>query len=45
MVGTHRETATRILNEMRAEGLTGLKWMLIEIVDGERLEATAEQPI
>ncbi len=45
MVGTYRETATRILNEMRAEGLIELKRMLIEIVDGERLEAIAEQSI
>ena len=45
MVGTYRETATRVLNEMRAEGLIELKRMLIEIVDGERLSRLAEEPV
>ena len=43
MVGTHRETATRILNEMRADGLIELHRMLIEVVARERLEALAEE--
>ena len=45
MVGTYRETAPRILNEMRSEGLVELKRMLIEIVDRNGLEALAEQPV
>jgi CRP-like cAMP-binding protein len=45
MVGTYRETATRILNEMRSEGLVELKRMLIEIVDRNGLEKLAEQPV
>ena len=45
MVGTYRETATRILNEMRSEGLVELKRMLIQIVDRNGLEELAEQPV
>ncbi len=45
MVGTYRETATRILNEMRSAGLVELKRMLIEIVDQHGLEQLAEQPV
>ena len=41
MVGTYRETATRMLNEMRAEGLLELRRMEIEVLDRERLQATA----
>ncbi len=41
MVGTYRETATRILNELRAEGLIELKRMRIDIVDAGRLEDVA----
>ena len=41
MVGTYRETATRILNELRAEGLIELKRMHIDIVDAGRLEDVA----
>lgn len=45
MVGTYRETATRILNEMRSEGLVELRRMLIEIVDQDGLEKLAGQPV
>ena len=41
MVGTYRETATRILNELRAEGLIELKRMHIDILDAGRLEDVA----
>lgn len=41
MVGTYRETATRILNELRAEGLVELKRMHIDILDASRLEDVA----
>ena len=43
MVGTYRETATRILNELRNDGLIELKRMLIEIRDRRGLEAVAEE--
>ncbi len=43
MVGTYRETATRILNEMRADGLVQLNRMRIEIADADRLEDLAEE--
>jgi CRP/FNR family cyclic AMP-dependent transcriptional regulator len=43
MVGTYRETATRILNEMRADGLVELNRMRIEIADADRLEDLAEE--
>ncbi len=43
MVGTYRETTTRILNEMRAEGLIDLKRMQISVVDTERLAARASE--
>lgn len=43
MVGTYRETATRILNELRADGLIKLNRMRIEIVDAARLEAVADE--
>ena len=42
MVGTYRETATRILNEMRADGLVELGRMRIVVVESERLEKLAE---
>ena len=45
MVGTYRETATRILNEMRSDGLIELKRMHIEIVNRGGLEAIAEEPV
>ena len=41
MVGTYRETATRMLNEMRADGLLELRRMEIEVLDRERLEVRA----
>ena len=43
MVGTYRETTTRILNEMRAEGLIDLKRMQISVVSTERLSARASE--
>ncbi len=43
MVGTYRETTTRILNEMRAEGLIDLKRMQISVVDTARLAARASE--
>ncbi len=43
MVGTYRETTTRILNEMRAEGLIDLKRMQISVVDTQRLAARASE--
>ena len=45
MVGTYRETATRILNEMRSDGLIELKRMQIAIADGQGLRAVAEEPV
>ncbi len=45
MVGTYRETATRILNELRADGLIELNRMRIEIVDAPRLEAVADEVV
>jgi len=44
MVGTYRETATRILNEMRADGLVELRRMQIEVLDRAGLEALAGEP-
>ncbi|MEZ4502817.1 MAG: Crp/Fnr family transcriptional regulator [Dehalococcoidia bacterium] len=44
MVGTYRETATRILNEMRANGLVELRRMQIEVLDRAGLEALAGEP-
>lgn len=43
MVGTYRETTTRILNEMRAEGLVDLKRMQISVVETQRLVARASE--
>jgi CRP-like cAMP-binding protein len=43
IVGTYRETATRILNELRAEGAIALERMHIEIRDRERLEELADE--
>lgn len=43
MVGTYRETTTRILNEMRADGLIDLKRMQISVVDTQRLTARASE--
>ena len=43
MVGTYRETATRVLNELRVEGVISLDRMLIEVRNRARLEElTAE---
>ena len=43
MVGTYRETATRILNELRAEGMIELKRMRIVVLDADALDAVAEE--
>lgn len=43
MVGTCRETATRTLNEFRAEGFIALGRMKIEVLRPEDLLAVAEQ--
>ena len=43
MVGTYRETATRILNELRADGLIELKRMRILVRDRARLDAVAQE--
>ena len=43
MVGTYRETATRILNELRAEGMIELKRMHIVVLDADALDAVAEE--
>ena len=43
MVGTYRETATRILNELRADDLIDLKRMQIVVLDREGLDAVAEE--
>ena len=43
MVGTYRETATRILNELRADGLIELKRMQIVVRDAEGLDAVAQE--
>jgi CRP/FNR family cyclic AMP-dependent transcriptional regulator len=45
MVGTYRETTTRILNELRVEGLIDLKRMQISIVDVEGLREIANEAI
>ena len=43
MVGTYRETATRILNELRADELIELKRMQIVVRDAEGLDAVAQE--
>ncbi|MDP6605608.1 MAG: Crp/Fnr family transcriptional regulator [Dehalococcoidia bacterium] len=43
MVGTYRETATRILNELRTDGLIELNRMRIEIVRPDGLERVADE--
>ena len=43
MVGTYRETATRILNELRAEGMIELKRMRIVVLDADTLDAVAQE--
>ena len=43
MVGTYRETATRILNELRGDGLVDLKRMRIDVLDRAGLQAVAGQ--
>jgi CRP-like cAMP-binding protein len=43
IVGTYRETTTRILNEMRVDGLVDLRRMQIEILDRRRLAALAAE--
>lgn len=41
-VGTYRETATQVLNDMKADGLIDIGRKRIEILDSERLQALAE---
>jgi CRP/FNR family transcriptional regulator, cyclic AMP receptor protein len=43
MLGTYRETATKILNELRAEGLIELKRGCVLLVDEPALRALSEQ--
>ena len=43
MVGTYRETATKILNELRAQGLIELKCSCVVLVDEVGLRALSEQ--
>lgn len=45
MVGTYRETATRIMNEMRADELLELQRMRIEIKDRRRLALLAAEVV
>ena len=42
MVGTYRETVTRILNEFRTQGLIDLGRLRVTILKRETLEETAE---
>jgi CRP/FNR family transcriptional regulator, cyclic AMP receptor protein len=41
-VGTYRETATQVLNDMKAEGLIDIGRKRIDILDTERLQELAE---
>ncbi len=43
MVGTYRETATKILNEFRAQGLIELKCGCVVLVNEPGLRALSEQ--
>ena len=43
MVGTYCETATRILNELRADGLIDLHRLQIAVLDRERFDAVAQE--
>jgi len=45
MVGTYRETATRILNEMRGDDLVELKRMRINVADRRRLALLASEVV
>ena len=45
MVGTYRETATRIMNEMRADGLLELQRMRIAVHDRRRLALLAAEVV
>ena len=45
MVGTYRETATRILNEMRGDELVDLKRMRITVTDRRRLALLASEVV
>ena len=45
MVGTYRETTTRILNELRTEGLIDLKRMQISVVDVEAVRKIANEAV
>ncbi len=45
MVGTYRETATRIMNEMRADELLELRRMRIEVTDRRRLALLASEVV
>ena len=41
-VGTYRETATLVLNDLKAQGLIDIGRKRITILDPERLQAVAE---
>jgi CRP-like cAMP-binding protein len=41
-VGTYRETATQVLNDMKADGLIEIGRKRIRILDRTRLEALAQ---
>jgi CRP-like cAMP-binding protein len=43
MVGTYRETVTRILNEFRGKGYIELGRLNVAILDREALEAISEE--
>lgn len=45
MVGTYRETTTRILNELRTEGLIDLKRMQISVVDVDGVRKIANEAV
>ena len=41
-IGTYRETATQVLNDMKANGLIEIGRKRISILDPERLQAISE---
>ncbi|MGE3961746.1 MAG: Crp/Fnr family transcriptional regulator [Dehalococcoidia bacterium] len=43
IVGTHRETVTRTLNQLRADGMLDLDRMLIRVLDAAALEAVGAE--
>lgn len=44
IIGTYRETATQVLNDMKAQGLIRIGRKRIELLDVERLRVMAESP-